>query len=446
MDQLQPQSDLQKANEVLYQQNFELSIKNQILSSLRSLYDITLATIDVNEVAQKICESIATQLGFTAALISIVDNQSKTLRPIAMNNSPHLFEAIKLIGKPLTEIGIPLEFKNNLAINSLENKSRQVTTNMLDILDPIVTQEVADTIAKVANVQTIIVYPLILGNEPIGVLNIGLPKKVDDLSRSEKETLEQLIDLVAIALDRAKLYQDLKNANTQLITLTKLKDEFVYLASHELRTPLTAIKSYAWMVLNKTGELSTQTRKYMDVVYSSTERLIHLVNDMLDLSRIESGKTQLKPSQVDITQLLKDISEEFNPKFTEKQLTLSTTCPENVQVLADKDKLQQILENLVGNSFKFTPSGGKVSIAVAPKDNQIEFQVQDTGKGIPEVDIPKLFSKFGRLENSLVTTPESGTGLGLYISKQYIELHGGTIQVTSTVGIGTTFTFTIPIH
>lgn len=445
MDNLQPQSDLQKANQILYQQNYELSIKNQTLSTLRKLYDATLSSVELPELTQQIVDAITGELKFTAALISIVNIETNQLVPVAINMSPNMVAALTKVGRPLNELGVSLDFVDNLAVNCLKTKTRQTTTNLLDILDPHVTQEVADQVENISGVRTIIVYPLYLAQKPVGVLHIGLPKKADDMSRAERETLEQLIDLVTLAIDRSTLYQDLKNANYKLTQLSKLKDEFVYLASHELRTPLTAIKSYTWMSLNGKAEpLGPKNQKNLEVVYNSTERLIHLVNEMLDLSRIESGKAQLTKSQVNIPALLNELTTEFAARSTEKQLQLVTQSDGEYDISADKDKVLQILENLVGNSFKFTPPGGKVSVTVTKDNNFLVFKVSDTGKGIAQEDVNKLFAKFGRLDNSLVTTPESGTGLGLYITKQYVEMHGGQITVESQLGSGTTFTFTLP--
>jgi signal transduction histidine kinase len=298
-------------------------------------------------------------------------------------------------------------------------------------------------------------YPLFLGQKALGVLNLGLAKKVDDLSRGERETLDELIGAVAIAINRAQLIEDIKNtnnkltnANQQLELLDKLKDEFVSVASHELRTPMTAIKSYSWMVLNgKAGHIEPKATEYLNRVYISTERLIHLVNEMLDVSRIESGRVTLNKAPLDIGKLLLDVQNELQAKAAESQIKLTVTKEDNIPVVqADTEKIHQVLENLVGNSLKFTPANGNITMGVREKDGFLEIHVTDTGQGIRAEEIPQLFKKFGRLENSLVAMPGNSTGLGLYISKQYVELHGGKIWVQSEPEKGSTFTFTLPIR
>lgn len=427
------------------------------VESLWKITKVVLDTLEFEDVSQRICDSLLSELGYLnlgyrIIVLSLYDPEKKGLQRIALSQTPQAHAATTVSPIPFKEIIIPESSDDNICIKAFKQQLPFETTDWKDILTPPLLPEDARNNQSAAEIKTSLVYPIILKGKSVGVLIFSLVKSADQVSEIERNLLKGFTDIVGIAIQNSKLYSDLEkttqnlnHTNQELIKLTKLKDEFVYLASHELRTPLTAIKSYAWMVLNRTGSVSPEVKKYMDVVLNSTERLIHLVNDMLDMSRIESGKTVLKPSIVNLTDIIKNIETEFSARFTEKQLTLHTTYPENISFTADPDKLTQILENLVGNSLKFTPAGGRVNIDIKKDEKQLVFNVSDTGKGIPEADIPKLFSKFGRLENSLITTPESGTGLGLYICKQYVELHGGNISVVSQVGTGTTFTFTIPI-
>lgn len=425
-------------NEEIYKQNFELSIRNKTLSILRSLYAITMSSLEVQEVSQRIVDTIAKELGFTAVLVSLIDESTRQLFTAAITQSPTIIQAIQLTGKPLNELVIPMDFPDNLIVNAIKSNQRQITSNLLDIVDPLVSQATADEMENITGIKTIIIFPLVLGNKKIGALTVGLPKKVDDLSRAEKETLDQLIDVVAIAIDRAQLHQRLK-------LLDKLKDDFVSVASHELRTPMTAIRSYTWMALNKSTSLDEKTRDYLSKVYTSTERLIHLVNEMLDVSRIESGRVRLKPESVNLVQLAQDVQTEFQARSQEQNLNIIINAPKSLpEVKADREKIHQVFENLVGNAFKFTPPGGTVTITLSNTEKNIQIAISDTGHGISTEDLPKLFAKFGMLENTLTPISGSGTGLGLFICKQYIELHGGQIWADSTLGQGSTFTFTLP--
>jgi signal transduction histidine kinase len=234
-----------------------------------------------------------------------------------------------------------------------------------------------------------------------------------------------------------------------LKVLDKLKNEFVSVASHELRTPMTAIKSYLWMALNgKGGQLNEKQHYYIERGYNSVDRLIRLVNDMLNISRIESGRISITLQPVDIITLTKEVVEEVIPHAKEVGVTITIQKIESLpKVLADSDKIKEVLFNLIGNSVKFTPKSGSIMISYSQKDGFVETKITDTGAGIEPDDMGKLFQKFGLIEGSYVTNQTStsfGTGLGLYICRSIIELHHGEINAASEgKGKGSTFAFTL---
>ncbi len=230
--------------------------------------------------------------------------------------------------------------------------------------------------------------------------------------------------------------------------LDDLKDDFLSVAAHELRTPMTIIKSYIWMLMsNKAGELSDKQRDYLEKAEGGTERLIALVNDMLNISKIEQGRLEYNLEKVNLTEILTELGTEFKLKTDEKNLYLHLEIDKNIQVFTDKNKLTEIITNLVGNAIKFTDTGGITIRAQKLKDRYVKVSIIDTGKGIKKQDLSRLFRKFGRLDNSYRTVAEAGgTGLGLYITKNLIEKMGGSIGVISEgIGKGSTFWITIPV-
>ncbi len=245
------------------------------------------------------------------------------------------------------------------------------------------------------------------------------------------------------------LKKELLQTSLRFTELDKLKDEFLSLTSHELRTPMTAIKSYLWMALaGKGGALTEKQRYYLDRAYNSTDKLIKLVNDMLNVSRIESGRIAIELKNVKLDVLVNDVITELTPRAAELGIALSVTCPiELPEVLADADRIKEVLMNLLGNSLKFTPRGGKITIALRQNDGMIETGVADSGSGINKQDLPRLFRKFGIVgDNYLQKKNTQGTGLGLYLSKSIIELHGGKIWAQSEgEEKGTTFIFSLKI-
>ena len=240
--------------------------------------------------------------------------------------------------------------------------------------------------------------------------------------------------------------KELKRANFRLKELSLLKDEFVSIASHELRTPMTTIKSYLWLVLNKGVKLDEKTKKSLQIAYISTERTIALVKDMLTVSRIEGQKLDINPVICDIREIAQQTYEDLKFKADEKKIKYSLEKFDSpLMVKADKDKIREVFQNIIGNALKFTSLGGKVNISFLKDGGMIDTSVSDTGPGISKNDLPKLFQKFSRLGNSFSKMAETpGTGLGLYIAKQIVSLHGGKILVKSKEGQGSTFTFSLP--
>ncbi|EKE03427.1 MAG: Sensor protein, partial [uncultured bacterium] len=227
----------------------------------------------------------------------------------------------------------------------------------------------------------------------------------EKFSSFEFDIMEEFTKDVARVLENAWLYlnlretsHELQRANEKLRQLDHLKDDFVSVASHELRTPMTAIRSYAWMALHRSDvPLSKTMEKYIARILISTERLINLVNDMLNVSRIESGRIEINPEPVDLLSLAKDIADElYFSKSPEKKVEFVVLEKPIPKVLADPDKLRQIFLNLVGNSLKFTPTGGKIVFDFFTDGKVVETSVSDNGVGMSKEDLSKLFSKFGR--------------------------------------------------
>lgn len=321
-----------------------------------------------------------------------------------------------------------------------------------------------------------LVFPLSVKGSFIGLLIVSEKESGDIYSTEEVSVLEILMPEIALAISNALSYEEivkfnitlkeeirkathkLKVANEKLKILDKIKDDFVSVASHELRTPMTSIKSYMWMVLNnRAGEVPVKMKNYLERAYRATERLISLVNDMLNVSRIESGRIELTAETFDLVSLSAEVVAELAPKADEKGIYLRVERAEVDPVFADRNRVKEVIINLLGNALKFVIQGGiviKFSIkggSLSGGKNKkeqkfVEVSVTDTGPGISDEDLRRLFAKFGRLENSYVSVATNGgTGLGLYISKSLVELMGGKIGVESKLGHGSRFWFTLPV-
>lgn len=226
----------------------------------------------------------------------------------------------------------------------------------------------------------------------------------------------------------------------------RMKTEFVSLVSHELRTPLTSIKGFTEMVLDgDAGEINEEVEEFLTIVYSNAERLVALVNDLLDISRIESGRIQLKLETVDLDEIVQTVIATMQQKIKEKNQTLTVDIePEAVMVVGDRDKLVQVLTNYVSNAYKYSPEGAYIRIEITRQGDHAHVAVIDNGYGISPENQQQLFTKFYRVDNSM-TREIGGTGLGLSIVKQIIELQSGEVGVESAQGEGSTFFFTVPL-
>jgi len=253
--------------------------------------------------------------------------------------------------------------------------------------------------------------------------------------RKEKERLEA---------ETIKYANELKEANEKLKKFNQMKSDFVSIVSHELRTPLTIIKEGISITLDGIlGRVSKEQQDMLTTAKDNIDRLVRIVNDLLDISKIEAGKLEFKREFVDMASLVKQVISTFELKVKEKGLDLKTTfLKENIGVYADKDKIIQAFTNLIGNALKFTKKG-YVEISVKELEDMVECSVIDTGRGMPKEALSKVFNKFQQF-GAVPGGKEKGTGLGLSITKGIIEMHKGDIFVESKFGEGTKFTFTLP--
>ena len=226
-----------------------------------------------------------------------------------------------------------------------------------------------------------------------------------------------------------------------------MKSAFVSMVSHELRTPLTSIKGYVDLILTDetVGELTELQREFLGIVRNNARRLVSLVNDLLDLSRMESGKIELHRKPLDITLLIRELVPSFQPGWDEKRQTFTLHLPEKApKVLADADRLMQILSNLLSNAHKYTPDEGHIDLSVEIAEPVARVEVTDSGIGLSKEEQAKLFTHFYRAHNP-TTEAVGGTGLGLVITRSLVEMQGGEMQVSSEPGHGSTFGFTLPL-
>jgi signal transduction histidine kinase len=228
----------------------------------------------------------------------------------------------------------------------------------------------------------------------------------------------------------------------------RMKTEFISIASHQLRTPMSGVKGVLSLLLEDVlGPLNPEQRKYLRRANDSNERLIALVNDLLNVSRLEQGSLQLRSEPVNLAEVLQTLAVEFQPRAARYQQTVQVerdgAPQEDMEVHGDPVRLREVFLNLLDNAVKYTPENGHITVRLQATAQRVTVEVRDSGVGIPADKLPVLFQKFNRIQNPL-SGREFGTGLGLYFARSVIELHHGTVEVESHLGEGTTFRVSLP--
>ena len=294
-------------------------------------------------------------------------------------------------------------------------------------------------------INAALIVPLKIEGKLTGILLVGEKLSGDIFDDQELEVLAVLANQVAISLENARLYEELSETNAELMQASRLKSQFLASMSHELRTPLNSIIGFSKVLLNRfDGELTERQETYIRSVHNSGAHLLQLINGILDFSRIEAGKLEMVSEEVDLHELIDECIESSMPLARGKQMKVEKNVPLELPPLSgDRTKIKQILLNLLSNAIKFTGQG-RVLVSVVPEPDAIRVSVADTGIGIREDDLARLFEPFQQLDNPVVRSA-GGTGLGLAISKKFVELHGGRIWAESRENQGSTFHFTIPL-
>ncbi len=273
-----------------------------------------------------------------------------------------------------------------------------------------------------------------------------LARQNRDLVQILSELEEKREQLEQVNRQLAESNRELNEANEKLRELSDMKEEFLALTTHDLRSPLTVISGVInFFTSGRLGDMTPEQKNMVAMMERNTQSLIELVNDLLDASKLESGTLRLEVTAVELAPLVAELRETMLPMAKEKEIALEEHVAADLPaVSADRAKLRRVLVNLLSNAVKFTPKGGRIEVnAERDGDRAVRVSVTDTGVGIPPEDIARLFDKFEQAR-SRATRSEKGTGLGLYITRQLVELHGGQINVESEVGRGSTFSFTIP--
>jgi len=336
---------------------------------------------------------------------------------------------------------------------------RGIVGRVMRTKQPVLVSDVTqdpDYVSVISETRSQLTAPILRENRVMGVISVE-SSELAAFDEDDLIFLTRLADHAAIAIENARLYSDLKRAN-------EAKSEFVSIVSHELKTPMTSIKGYADLLFKGTvGEISEMQQKFLQIIRSNVDRMNALVSDLLDISRIESGRLKLHIQAIPIKAVVDEVVQTMEERIKAKELALTVRVPEGLPpVRADEGRLIQVVTNLMSNAYRYTLPGGKISVKatvgaagpppgeakpVPPGKKRLRYlclSVSDTGIGISPKDQARMFDKFFRGDDPVVReTP--GTGLGLSIAKSIVELHDGQMWFQSEPGQGSTFSFTVPI-
>lgn len=413
---------------------------------IAKLSDGLRSTLDVNEVYEIIAQTlIGSMRSKAAAVLNYQENKQQYV----------------------------LQFNNGFILNRQRvfPSDQDLHENYITKSRPVVVEELKATayqghkaiVDLLTGLGVAIVVPLNIKNETLGIITLGQKESGDMYNDEDLKTLEVVASQSAIAIKNAQLYdetkrfsqtlqaevdrqtKELKKANEELQRLDRAKSDFISIASHQLRTPLTAIKGFTSMILEGSyGALSDVLRDKLEKIFDSAERLIKLVNDLLDLSHMEGGKMEFNFAKVDFDAMVKSVVEELEPNAVKKNLKFSWKTPDKeFWVKADEQKLRQVVMNLIDNAIKYTQAGS-VEVLLERQGDNIVMAVKDTGIGLRPGEAEHLFQKFVRGSEASHYHTE-GAGVGLYVARQLIEAHNGEVWVESKgEGQGATFFIKLP--
>jgi len=426
----------------------ELDKKINGLYALQRLSRAVSTTLEESQIFKMIDSSNIGELGFEKTVSFLWSERDR--RFILAFNIGYSQDEEELIQASI-------DLNKDFYLNLIHQKKTVSSNTMPD--DPI-----KDKIKNIFKVMTFVVSPILPKEGRVGFIFLGTENPDMAPSEGDEELVTILANQIGQALENAKLFentwkaqqelekkveertQELKQALNEVRIVSKRKSDFISAVSHELRTPLTSIKGYASILLaGKLGELPEEVKLRLSKVNKHSDELVNLVNDLLDISRIESGRVTMHLTPQDLPSILTEIADLFSIQSKEKGFDLSFKIEDTAHsVIADAGQLKRVFINLIGNASKFVPQGeGKISIAGYKVGKFIQLDITDNGCGIPEEAREKIFEEFYRVENA-INDQVKGTGLGLALVKHIIEAHGGRIWVTSKLGVGSTFSFTLP--
>jgi signal transduction histidine kinase len=425
-------------NALLYEEAARREREAGFLDRATQLFN---STLQLDTVLQQVVQ-MATEVLGESCTIHLIEEGKEHLTPVATYHAdPETRKARwRVLRDNPTRIGDPASVVGLAAANGQPYLVKDAR------------MEASVKFADRLGISSFIAAPVIAKDKILGVLATSIMSPLRQFTQVDLRLATALADRAALAIENARLYaqerrlrEQLEALNRRLEDVNQMKSEFVTVVSHELRTPLTAITGYMELLLEgQMGPLAAAQRQCLGMVTHNADRLVELIDDLLDIARIEAGKLELKRTTLDLAHLIHEVATALCPQIEAKgqrlTLDLAAALP---TASGDAERVRQILMNLLSNAHKYTPSGGSITVTAGREAGRVRIDVHDTGIGLSPEDQARLFTKFFRAQHPM-TREVGGTGLGLAITRSLVELHGGAITVSSVPGQGSTFSVTLP--
>lgn len=445
----QLERDLEHVTQEMYLRNKELAETNKILSLLGTIDALVLEShTSLKMVCEHITEAITQAADYD--FVGLLTRSSHTRDELTLNG----WSGSGWLGKEMP-IGLsrPLHLKlahtwfaepTGTALIVLEKLSTPEAIKMLGLRP-----EDIPRLAKHLPLKSMYVVKLLARRRLVGLLVIGFLTPVSQLNTADEKMLNRLSESIGVALDNKLLFEEnqyvlkqLRESNKKLKELDQTKDDFISMASHQLRTPLTSVKGYISMIMEgDAGKITHTQREMLGQAFFSSQRMVYLIADLLNVSRLKTGKFIIDATPVDLAEVVAEELGQLEETATSRSLKLIYHKPKKFPLLMlDETKTRQVIMNFVDNAIYYTPSKGQIEVQLIENQGTIELRVTDDGIGVPKSEQPHLFTKFYRAGNARKARPD-GTGLGLFMAKKVVVAQGGSIIFESKEGKGSTFGF-----
>lgn len=450
----QLERDLEHVTQEMYLRNKELAETNKTLSLLGTIDALVLEShTSLKMVCEHITEAIVQTTDY--AFVGLLTRSSRTRDELVLNGwsgNSWLGEDMPLgLSRPLhLKLAHPwFADPSSTRLLSLEKASPEELADLLGLSATDVKR-----ISKHLPLASLYAVKLMARRRLVGLLVIGFLTPVDTLSQTDQKLLDRLSESIGVALDNKLLFEEnqhvlkeLRESNKKLKELDETKDDFISMASHQLRTPLTSVKGYISMIMEgDAGKVTHMQREMLGQAFFSSQRMVYLIADLLNVSRLKTGKFVIEPTPVNLATMVAEELGQLEETAAAHSLKLTYDKPKDFPLLMiDEVKTRQVIMNFVDNAIYYTPNGGQIDVQLIEKDATVELRVTDDGIGVPKSEQPHLFTKFYRAGNARKARPD-GTGLGLFMAKKVIVAQDGSIIFESKEGNGSTFGFILSKH